>query len=198
MWMAVRPSSWLSFFQPSRSKPISVAIRRRTSVVGERASSARRTPERNSSCSLVKLNFMDFPPTSTPFGAIFTGMTVPTRASPMELALAQARAAAERGEVPIGAVIVGPDGTVLAAAGNRTLADNDPTAHAEMLAIRAAAAKLGSQRLVECDLYVTLEPCAMCAAAISFARIRRLYYAAPDEKGGAVDHGPRYFGQPTC
>jgi tRNA(adenine34) deaminase len=116
----------------------------------------------------------------------------------MELALAQARAAAERGEVPIGAVIVGPDGTVLAAAGNRTEADRDPTAHAEMLAIRAAAATLGSARLVDCDLHVTLEPCPMCAQAISFARIRRLYYGASDPKGGGVEHGPRLFEQPNC
>jgi tRNA(adenine34) deaminase len=116
----------------------------------------------------------------------------------MELALAQARAAAERGEVPIGAVIMSPDGTVLAAAGNRTEADRDPTAHAEMLAIRAAAAALGSPRLVDCDLHVTLEPCAMCAQAISFARLRRVYYGAADPKGGGVEHGPRIFAQPTC
>ena len=116
----------------------------------------------------------------------------------MELALAEARAAAERGEVPIGAVIVGPDGTVLAAAGNRTESDSDPTAHAEMLAIRAAAAKLGSARLVACDLHVTLEPCPMCAQAISFARIRRVYYGASDPKGGGIENGPRIFGQPTC
>ena len=116
----------------------------------------------------------------------------------MERALSEARAAAERGEVPIGAVIVGPDGTLLAAAGNRTEADRDPTAHAELLAIRAAAAKLGAPRLVECDLYVTLEPCPMCAQAISFARLRRLYYGASDPKGGGVEHGPRIFSQPTC
>jgi len=116
----------------------------------------------------------------------------------MERALAQARAAAERGEVPIGAVIVGPAGEVLAEAGNRTEDLGDPTAHAEMLAIRAAAAKLGAPRLVECDLYVTLEPCPMCAQAISFARIRRLYWGAPDPKGGGVEHGPRIFDQPTC
>ena len=100
--------------------------------------------------------------------------------------------------MPIGAVIVGPDGAVLAEAGNRTEADRDPTAHAEMLAIRAAAAKLGAPRLVDCDLYVTLEPCPMCAQAISFARIRRLYYGASDPKGGGVEHGPRIFNQPTC
>jgi tRNA(Arg) A34 adenosine deaminase TadA len=116
----------------------------------------------------------------------------------MERALQQAHAAAERGEVPIGAVIVGPDGAILAEAGNRTEADRDPTAHAELLAIRAAAATLGAPRLVECDLYVTLEPCPMCAQAISFARIRRLYYGASDPKGGGVEHGPRIFGQPTC
>jgi tRNA(adenine34) deaminase len=116
----------------------------------------------------------------------------------MERALAEARAAAERGEVPIGAVIVGTDGTVLAAAGNRTEADRDPTAHAEMLAIRAAASALGAPRLVGCDLYVTLEPCPMCAQAISFARLRRVYYGASDPKGGGVEHGPRIFSQPTC
>jgi tRNA(adenine34) deaminase len=116
----------------------------------------------------------------------------------MERALAEARAAAERGEVPIGAVIVGADGVVLAAAGNRTEADRDPTAHAEMLAIRAAASRLGAPRLVECDLYVTLEPCPMCAQAISFARLRRVYYGASDPKGGGVEHGPRIFNQPTC
>jgi len=116
----------------------------------------------------------------------------------MERALQQAHAAAERGEVPIGAVIVGPDGAVLAEAGNRTEGDRDPTAHAELLAIRAAAATLGAPRLVECDLYVTLEPCPMCAQAISFARIRRLYYGASDPKGGGVEHSARIFGQPTC
>ena len=101
------------------------------------------------------------------------------------------------GEVPVGAAIV-RDGAVVAAAGNRTLADRDPTAHAEMLAIRAACAVLGTERLVGCDLYVTLEPCAMCAGAISFARLRRLYYAAEDVKGGAVDNGSRFYAQPTC
>jgi tRNA(adenine34) deaminase len=118
--------------------------------------------------------------------------------TPMQRALAEARAAAPRGEVPIGAVIVGPDGTVLAEAGNRTEADRDPTAHAELLAIRAAAKKLGAPRLGDCDLYVTLEPCPMCAAAISFARLRRVYYGASDPKGGGVEHGPRIFDQPTC
>jgi len=116
----------------------------------------------------------------------------------MDRALAQARLAAERGEVPIGAVIVGPDGIVLAEAGNRTEGDRDPTAHAELLAIRMAAAKLGAPRLVDCDLHVTLEPCPMCAQAISFARIRRLYYGAADPKGGGIEHGPRIFSQPTC
>jgi tRNA(Arg) A34 adenosine deaminase TadA len=116
----------------------------------------------------------------------------------MERALAEARSAAERGEVPIGAVIVDAHGAVLAAAGNRTEADRDPTAHAEMLAIRAAASMLGAARLVGCDLYVTLEPCPMCAQAISFARLRRVYYGAPDPKGGGVEHGPRIFSQPTC
>ncbi len=116
----------------------------------------------------------------------------------MERALVQARAAAERGEVPVGCVIVAPDGAVLAEAGNRTEADRDPTAHAELLAIRAAARKLGSPRLVDCDLYVTLEPCPMCAQAISFARLRRIYWGAADPKGGGIEHGPRIFDQPTC
>jgi tRNA(adenine34) deaminase len=115
----------------------------------------------------------------------------------MDLALDEAHAAAETGEVPIGCVIV-HDGDMIAQAGNRTLADRDPTAHAEMVAIRQAAAALGSERLVDCDLYVTLEPCAMCAAAISFARIRRLYYGAADPKGGAVESGVRYFDSATC
>ena len=120
-----------------------------------------------------------------------------SRLDPMGAAFAEARAAGALGEVPVGAAIV-RDGGIVAVAGNRTIMDRDPTAHAEMLAIRAAAAALGSERLAGCDLYVTLEPCAMCAAAISFARIRRLYYAAADEKGGAVEHGPRFFSQPTC
>lgn len=115
----------------------------------------------------------------------------------MDLALEQASAAAAAGEVPVGAVIV-RDGTVLTRAGNRTLTDRDPTAHAEILVIRQAAATLGTERLVDCDLYVTLEPCPMCAAAISFARIRRLYYGAADPKGGAVESGVRYFSSPTC
>ncbi len=117
--------------------------------------------------------------------------------TPMEHAMAAAREAALRGEVPVGAVIT-QNGQILVIAGNRTIADRDPTAHAEILAIREAAAKIGSERLIGCDLHVTLEPCAMCAGAISLARIRRLYYAAGDEKGGAVDHGPRFFSQPTC
>ena len=115
----------------------------------------------------------------------------------MDIAFEEARAAAARGEVPVGCVVVA-GGKVIARAGNRTLADKDPTAHAELLAIRAAAAALGSERLTACDLYVTLEPCAMCAAAISFARIRRLYYGAADPKGGAVEHGVRFFAAPTC
>ncbi|HEY5081461.1 MAG TPA: nucleoside deaminase [Bauldia sp.] len=114
----------------------------------------------------------------------------------MAVALAEARAAAARGEVPIGAAIA-LDGKIIARAGNRTRAEDDPTAHAEMLAIRAAAAAIGSERLVGADLYVTLEPCAMCAAAISFARLRRLYFGASDEKGGAVESGVRFFAQPT-
>ena len=116
----------------------------------------------------------------------------------MELALEEAETAKARGEVPVGAVVLGPDGEVLARAGNRTLERRDPTAHAELLAIREACERLGSERLVDCDLYVTLEPCAMCAGAISFARIRRLYFGAGDPKGGAVEHGPRFFSQGTC
>ena len=115
---------------------------------------------------------------------------------PMSIAFLEARAAEARGEVPVGAVLA-RSGVVIASAGNRTREDSDPTAHAEMLAIRSVAKREGV-RLTECDLYVTLEPCAMCAGAISHARLRRLYYAAPDPKGGAVDHGPRFFTQPTC
>ncbi len=125
-------------------------------------------------------------------------MAPPARLGHMELALAEARAAAARGEVPVGAVLIGPAGEVVAAAGNRTRELSDPSAHAEMLAVRAGAAKLGSERLIDHNLYVTLEPCPMCAAVISFARIRRLYYGAPDPKGGGVEHGPRIFSQPTC
>ena len=116
----------------------------------------------------------------------------------MTAAFAEASAAALRGEVPIGAAVVGPSGAVLAAAGNRTRELNDPTAHAELLAIRQACAAFGSERLTGHDLYVTLEPCPMCAAAIGFARIARLYYGAPDPKGGGVDHGARVFTHPTC
>ena len=118
--------------------------------------------------------------------------------APLENAFEEAEAAALRGEVPVGAVVADKTGNVISRAGNRTLELKDPTAHAEMLAIRAAAEILGSERLVDCDLHVTLEPCAMCAAAISFARIRRLYFAAGDEKMGAVEHGPRCSSQPTC
>jgi tRNA(adenine34) deaminase len=122
---------------------------------------------------------------------------VSTGDDPMSRAFAEARQAQQRGEVPIGAVIV-RGGKILAAAGNQTLRDADPTAHAEMLVIRAACRELDSERLNDCDLYVTLEPCAMCAGAISFARLRRLYFAAFDPKGGAVENGGRFFAQPTC
>ena len=115
----------------------------------------------------------------------------------MELALREARAAGERGEVPVGCVIV-RGGEIVARAGNRTLADRDPTAHAEMIAVRRPRPLLGSERLDDCDLYVTLEPCAMCAGAVAFARIRRLYYGAADPKGGAVDNGVKFFASPTC
>jgi tRNA(adenine34) deaminase len=115
----------------------------------------------------------------------------------MALALAEAEAAATRGEVPVGAVLVNGEGRILAAAGNRVEADRDPTAHAEMVVLRAGAAAIGAKQLSGCDLYVTLEPCAMCAAAIGFARLRRLYFGAYDPKGGAVEHGPRLFDQPT-
>ena len=118
--------------------------------------------------------------------------------TPMEMALAEAEAAARCGEVPVGAVLVDADGAVVARAGNRTRTDNDPTAHAEMVVIRAAAAARGAERLGDCDLYVTLEPCPMCAQAISFARLRRLYYGAADPKGGGVESGPRIFAQSTC
>jgi tRNA(adenine34) deaminase len=116
---------------------------------------------------------------------------------PMRIALAEARQAALAGEVPVGAVIA-KDGEVIAATRNRMRGGHDPTAHAEMLALRGAAQALGTSRLDGCDLWVTLEPCAMCAAAIALARIARLYFAAPDAKGGAVLHGPRMFAQPTC
>lgn len=120
-----------------------------------------------------------------------------TAVDPFAAAFEADRAAAAAEEVPVGAAIVRA-GELIAAAGNRTLRDRDPTAHAEVLAIRAAAQKIGDERLIDCDLYVTLEPCAMCAGAISFARIRRLYFAADDPKGGSVEHGPRFFSQPTC
>jgi tRNA(adenine34) deaminase len=115
----------------------------------------------------------------------------------MAQALAEAEAAAGRGEVPVGAVLADAAGNLVAAAGNRVETDRDPTAHAEMLVLRAGAARLGATRLGECDLYVTLEPCAMCAAAVGLARLRRLYFGAYDPKGGAVEHGPRLFDQPT-
>jgi tRNA(adenine34) deaminase len=116
----------------------------------------------------------------------------------MALALDEARAASLRGEVPVGAVLTAPDGTVLAQDGNRIVERRDPTAHAEILVLRAAAEKLGSERLTGCHLYVTLEPCTMCAGAISFARVARLYFGAGDEKAGAVEHGVRFFAQATC
>src|SRR5215472_9378844 len=119
------------------------------------------------------------------------------QASFMDLTIEEARAAQAAGEVPVGCVVV-RDGGVIARASNRTLRDKDPTAHAEILAIRQASAAIGSERLVDCDLYVTLEPCTMCAGAISFARLRRLYYGATDSKGGAVESGVRFFSQPTC
>jgi tRNA(adenine34) deaminase len=122
----------------------------------------------------------------------------PNLPEPMLQAFLAAQKAADSGEVPVGAVVVDELGNILAVASNRTLTDRDPTAHAEMIVIREAAAKLGSERLIDCDLYVTLEPCAMCAAAISFARIRRLYFGAADEKMGAVENGPVFFSQPTC
>ena len=121
-------------------------------------------------------------------------MTIP---EPMRAALAEATGAGDAGEVPVGAVVVGSEGEHVAVAANRVERDRDPTAHAEMLALRAAAARLGMKRLAGCDLYVTLEPCAMCAAAIALARIRRLYFGAYDPKGGGVEHGPRLFEQPT-
>jgi cytidine deaminase len=125
-------------------------------------------------------------------------MTSPQPQSHMLAALAEAEAAGRRGEVPVGAVLTDAGGRVLARAGNRTRELNDPTAHAELLAIRAACAAVRSERLADADLYVTLEPCPMCAAAISFARIRRLYFGAADPKGGGVEHGARIFSQPSC
>jgi tRNA(Arg) A34 adenosine deaminase TadA len=116
----------------------------------------------------------------------------------MARAFEEAEAAGERGEVPVGACVTGPGGTIVTSAGNRTRELNDPTAHAEVLVIREAGRLLDSERLTGCDLHVTLEPCAMCAAAISFARIARLYFGADDEKMGAVENGPRFFAQSTC
>ncbi|MEZ5817348.1 MAG: nucleoside deaminase [Hyphomicrobiaceae bacterium] len=116
----------------------------------------------------------------------------------MQRALVEARAAADRGEVPVGAALVAADGSLLASDGNRTREQADPTAHAEILVIRSACRRLGEQRLVGSSLYVTLEPCPMCAAAISLARVRRLYWGADDPKGGGVEHGPRIFNHPTC
>ena len=118
--------------------------------------------------------------------------------SPMDLALIEAEAAAARGEVPVGAVVVGTYGEVLARDGNRIVERHDPTAHAELLVIRTAAARLGTRHLTTCDLYVTLEPCPMCTYAVSLARLRRLYYGAGDPKSGAVDNGPRLFASPAC
>jgi tRNA(adenine34) deaminase len=121
-----------------------------------------------------------------------------TREAPMVRALAEAEAAAAAGEVPVGAALFDGDGRLVAASGNRVERDRDPTAHAEIVVLREAARRLGSARLDGCDLYVTLEPCPMCAAAISLARVRRLYFGAYDPKAGGVEHGPRIFGQPTC
>ncbi|MDD4616517.1 MAG: nucleoside deaminase [Alphaproteobacteria bacterium] len=116
----------------------------------------------------------------------------------MQIAFQEAELALKRGEVPVGAVVVSAKGEILARASNQTEGNDDPTAHAEIIAIRAACEKIGAPRLPDCDLYVTLEPCAMCAAAISFARLRRVIYAAYDPKGGGIDHGPRFYSQPTC
>lgn len=124
-------------------------------------------------------------------------MTTARYRSHMDLALAEARLAAEAGEVPVGAVVTRDD-AVIATGRNRTLEWKDPTAHAEIVALRAAGRVLGSERLIDCDLWVSLEPCPMCAGAISFARIRRLYYGASDPKGGAVDNGVRLYASPTC
>ena len=116
----------------------------------------------------------------------------------LQLALGEAKAAGARGEVPVGAVLVSPEGQVLARAGNRIVETHDPTAHAEMLVLREGARLIGNERLIGTTLYVTLEPCAMCAGAISLARVARLVYGAADAKGGAIEHGPRFFQQPTC
>lgn len=134
--------------------------------------------------------------TDGPPGPTLRAMIEPHPQSPMDTALSEARAAAARGEVPVGAVVV-RDGKIIAQAGNRTEELKDPSAHAELLALRAAARVVGQPRLPDCDLWVTLEPCALCAAAISFFRVRRLYFGAYDAKGGAVEHGPRLFGQAT-
>lgn len=136
-------------------------------------------------------------PKNTPDSPVFDEVKPTPRPDPFSLAFEEAHKAAARGEVPVGAVIM-REGIILARAGNQVLADKDPTAHAEMLAIRQACAVLGSERLIGCDLYVTLEPCAMCAAAIAHARLRRLYFSASDPKGGGVEHGARIFAQPTC
>jgi tRNA(adenine34) deaminase len=122
----------------------------------------------------------------------------PTRIAPMEIALAEARAAATRGEVPVGAVLLGPDGAILAQAGNEVEARHDAAAHAEMLVLREAGRLRASPRLPDCDLVVTLEPCAMCAAAISLFRIRRVVFGAYDPKGGGIEHGARVFAAPSC
>ncbi|WGF86820.1 nucleoside deaminase [Marinivivus vitaminiproducens] len=124
--------------------------------------------------------------------------TRPGAPTPMDMALVEAEAAAGRGEVPVGAVLLGPDGATLASDGNRIVEQADPTAHAEILVLRAAARRLGTPRLVDCDLYVTLEPCPMCAYAISLARIRRLYFGAADPKAGGVEHGPRVLASTSC
>jgi tRNA(adenine34) deaminase len=124
-------------------------------------------------------------------------MTKP-KDTPMTLAFAEAEAAGWRGEIPVGAVLVSADGSIIGKAGNRVEAGHDPTAHAEMLVLRSATVALGQKQLDGCDLYVTLEPCPMCASAISLARVRRLYFGAYDPKGGGVEHGPRIFDQPTC
>lgn len=126
------------------------------------------------------------------------GMGVTDQTNPMDQALIEAKAAGSRGEVPVGAVITDADGQIIASDGNRMRELADPTGHAEMMVIRAAARKLGEIRLITCDLYVTLEPCPMCAQAISLARLRRLYYGAADPKGGGVDHGPRLFAASSC
>lgn len=160
----------MTLTRPSSDQPLGIAPRAQASP-GDRLGDA----------FTLKCAFLDHP---TPFAFCGASMTHNQLPDPMSLAFAEAESAGGRGEVPIGCVIVDQSGNVMAKAGNRTLELKDPTAHAELLAIRRAAAELGSERLVGCDLYVTLEPCAMCTAAISFARIRRLYFAAGDEKMG--------------